>query len=584
MSPDVQTILRQLRRFVFIPGPPDRRLAGVGGDGVPKFSGPAALIACIALAVYGFGPAVREFFELVPARLTAPFDLEWMEGLMLVGARKLWQSGFLYSEPSFEYVPVIYPPMHFILLGIVVPFAPATQYVLGRVLSLIFLAITQVLLYRIFAPRYGRAAGVFMALIPLSYFPVSGFWLDLIRLDNLYIMFLFATIAVQVSRVGDRAKLVLTAAFYLAALFSKQSSIVLLPAFILYWVYRLRFAQALAQFVLIAGSFAVLFAYWQWNSEGRFWKFMWEIGASHGYFFGSFELALRAAVDQQWFAMQYLKRLVWLVPAGLVVAVVIGVRRILWWSRLRGAAKTPFIHPLQRIDLYLFTFACGMLVMAYLLATHVGSYWNNNLPALYGYSILAYLAARNLVYPAFWWARKNGYRLRVLAWLPLVALVWVSRAHYTTALRAHVPDPHVTPEMLRERQVFAALIREHGPVFFPAQPPETILGSSARPHYHFISLDDLRTGPYDLNARKFATPENLAPFRFLLSWNDEPEYPGFVRFPIEDLGLSPADLRVPAGGLFIAKYVYFRTGEAEQMLRELRAAVAEYRAPGETAE
>lgn len=574
-----------------LPGPPDLRFGSLvdrwfrKGRSQERVSRPGARAQAFAtaalagLAVYGFGPSMLEFLELVPARLAAQFEVEWMEGLMLVGARRLWETGILYPPPTFEYVPVIYAPMHFYFLGLVVPFAPTTQYVLGRCLSLIFLAITQILLYRIFAGRYGRPAGVFMALIPLSFYPVSGFWLDLIRIDNLYIMFLFATVAAQLSRVSDKSKLILTTLLFLAALFSKQSAIVILPAFIFYWVYRFRFGHALLQFILIAVGFFLVLMYWQYRTDGRFWKYMWEIGQSHGYFFGSFELALTAAIDQQWFAMSYLKRMVQFVPAAFAVAIWIGVRRVRWWLRAKPETRSEsLIHPLQVIDLYLVTFACGMLVMTYLLSTHAGSYWNNNLPALYGYVILAYLAVRTLVYPIFRILRMRGFGVRALAWLPLLTLLWMARIHYATPLRAHIPDPHLTLKMTQERQIFIELFRQHGPMFFPGQPAEGVLGSLAPPHYHYISLDDLRTGPYESVYKQLVTPEKLAPFRFLVSWRDAVTYPGFRRFPIGDVGIRYKALQGMAGGSFVALYIHLRTPGEQALLRELRDSVATTRA------
>ena len=45
-------------------------------------------------------------------RLHYPFDLEWMEGGMLLHADRVLKGEGIYVPPSMEFIPFIYPPLY----------------------------------------------------------------------------------------------------------------------------------------------------------------------------------------------------------------------------------------------------------------------------------------------------------------------------------------------------------------------------------------------------------------------------------------------------------------------------------------
>ena len=58
------------------------------------------------------------FLYTTLSRMFYPFDLEWMEGGMLVHGLRIMEGKQLYVEPSSEFIPFIYPPLYSWLLGI----------------------------------------------------------------------------------------------------------------------------------------------------------------------------------------------------------------------------------------------------------------------------------------------------------------------------------------------------------------------------------------------------------------------------------------------------------------------------------
>ena len=51
-------------------------------------------------------------------RIFYPFDLEWMEGGMLLHGLRVMEGKNLYVEPTSEFIPFIYPPLYSWLLAV----------------------------------------------------------------------------------------------------------------------------------------------------------------------------------------------------------------------------------------------------------------------------------------------------------------------------------------------------------------------------------------------------------------------------------------------------------------------------------
>ena len=70
----------------------------------------------------------------VAARVGHPYDLEWMEGGMLLHAMRVLEGQALYVEPTSDFIPFIYPPLyHWAVAGLGAIFG--LGYPVGRALS-----------------------------------------------------------------------------------------------------------------------------------------------------------------------------------------------------------------------------------------------------------------------------------------------------------------------------------------------------------------------------------------------------------------------------------------------------------------
>lgn len=126
---------------------------------------------------------VLEVVSTWARRAPYPFDLEWMEGGMLVHALRLLRHQPLYVRPTAEWIPYVYPPGYASLLATVFS-VTGIDYAPGRVLSMAgtLLAASAVVA---FGRRHGATGpGLAGAAVFLGTYRASGAFFDLVRPDG----------------------------------------------------------------------------------------------------------------------------------------------------------------------------------------------------------------------------------------------------------------------------------------------------------------------------------------------------------------------------------------------------------------
>ncbi len=213
------------------------------------------------------------------ARLPYPYDLEWMEGGMLAHAWRLQHGLPLYTKPSAEWIPFIYPPGYSAVLaaagsvfGLGAP--------LGRVVSLAGTALATGSIAAIVARHGGSlVVGLLAAACWLGTYPDGGAFFDLVRTEALGtgLLLCAAALALDGRRgMAEAGGLVLACAFL-----TKQN----LAAFglpLLVAITRRDGAAAGARFVATsAGPALLITGVLQWRTEGRFLMYLLDVPASH---------------------------------------------------------------------------------------------------------------------------------------------------------------------------------------------------------------------------------------------------------------------------------------------------------------
>ncbi len=112
--------------------------------------------------------------------------------------------------------------------------------------------------------------------------------------------------------------MIISSLLFVAALFGKQSSLVLVPALAIYWLIGGQILRAAQQMVLIALLTAGIILIAQLSSGGYVWEHVRLIGRSHGYYYNSLRVALTAHIQQQYLNRTYLDELQRWIIAGAI--------------------------------------------------------------------------------------------------------------------------------------------------------------------------------------------------------------------------------------------------------------------------
>jgi len=238
--------------------------------GAPRFrlhDVPPALAFLVALAA---------LLHAVAVRWTYPFDLEWIEGGLLVEALRLRQGLPLYVPPSAEFIPSIYPPLYPWLISVV----GEPSYAIGRAISalatLAAIAAGVGLVRRERLP-WGLALGG--AAIYVTCYDDAGTFFDLVRTDALAMGFL--ALSVWLVRGGTAARVACGGVLLACAFATKQSFAAFgLPLALWLALYRGR-GRALLFAGAAALPAAVLVSALEWSSGGWYLTYVAAVPRAH---------------------------------------------------------------------------------------------------------------------------------------------------------------------------------------------------------------------------------------------------------------------------------------------------------------
>jgi 4-amino-4-deoxy-L-arabinose transferase-like glycosyltransferase len=178
-----------------------------------------ALVVVVALSFLG------TFLYVTLRRIGYPFELEWMEGGTLDHVRRILGGEKIYVAPSIHFVPFIYTPLYFYVSAALSAIV-GTGFLAPRLVS--FIAALGCLAVIFLHAR--RLAGCWRpALASACFFAasyqLSGAWLDLARVDSLFLFFLLLAVHVQ-EAPATRRSFLLAGVWLSLAILTKQTALV----------------------------------------------------------------------------------------------------------------------------------------------------------------------------------------------------------------------------------------------------------------------------------------------------------------------------------------------------------------------
>jgi len=274
--------------------------------------GPVSRLRAAALLLSGLHLLVLA--ALFGLRIGHPYTLEWQEGAMVDQVARILTGLPLFVAPSLDFVPQIYAPLYFYVSALAcrilgVGFLPLRLVSVAASLGCL------ALIHRFVRRETGSAsAGWLAAGLFAGCYAISGAWLDIARVDSLFLFFTLSAIHVLRGDATTRGALFSGALFGLAFLTKQQGLVLALPFVIHEWVARgprqaAVFAVTLA--VGIGGS-TLLFQIW---TGGWYAFYLFTLPSGHEIF--------TPMIPGFWIA----DLLYPLAPACLVAAVCLGMRR-----------------------------------------------------------------------------------------------------------------------------------------------------------------------------------------------------------------------------------------------------------------
>lgn len=443
-------------------------------------------------------PAFEQLYTLGAAiahRIAYPYDLEWMEGGLLVHAQRIRDGFGIYGPPSVDFIPYLYTPLYPALLAM---FGPS--YVLGRAISVASLVgIGTVTFASLASRRHQHAtripavAGAILALgLFAAAYPFTKAWYDLVRADTFFLYAITAGISgmprwARTGRgLGGHARVAAGAAILALAFFAKQTGILYVAlggAIVLVLAWRRAFVYAAVAGVLGLG----LTALFDGSTNSWFWTYTSRIHRAHDF-----------NMDRFWGGFG---RILWQYP---IVTIIVGVGVVV--TAATWIVRREFPKPAGAFVLWTVTFLVSTLVGTIGIATE-WSVENAFIPAFL-HGALAAGAAVSAIYGC---ARLLvAGRGRALGeWTPAVlggavalALAW-SCWSTRWSWRAYAPTD---ADIAAGDKLVARLAHYDGLVWVPSHPWYGVMAGK-QPFVHRMGIKDVtRRQPH----RVIVVPPGLA--------------------------------------------------------------------------
>lgn len=307
-------------------------------------------------------------FFAVSGRLFYPFELEWMEGAMVIHVTRLLSSEDIYVRPSLDFVPFGYPALYYYVC-LPLAWIVGPGFTALRLISIVATIVTMAATYAIVSRRSGAAAGIIAAGVYAGTYPLSDGWFDLGRVDSLYVA-LLASVYLAATRASSTTSWAVCGVLAGAAFLAKQPAVLAIAPLGVYLLFTDRRAA-----VAFGGTFLAVAA-------------------------GCF-LAINVATEG-WYAYYVveLPRLRVGVSAGADRALSFWTEDLLpVWPALAAGMAAVFLTREWRHAAML----TGLFVAAWISRLEGGAWNNTVMPAYFGASVLLGLSLqRGLRWPTAW--------------------------------------------------------------------------------------------------------------------------------------------------------------------------------------
>ncbi|MGM0595599.1 MAG: hypothetical protein ACQES9_01030 [Myxococcota bacterium] len=260
--------------------------------------------------------AIFIIFSFIPVlyqRFYYPLDLEWMESGMLIHIQRILEGKPLFVKPGVNFIPFAYTPLYYYVTSFFSLFF-GLDYQIARAVSLFSLLGSFFFAFLIFRNYYFSkqfqknlfcfaSAVIFLGLL-LSNFIFSGSWLDLARVDTLFLFLLLSSFYFTAEKKSISSA-VISGFLISMAFWTKQTAFpyIIITGGWLLVVSRRRFAAYTAVVTTLCGLGVLL---WNSYSDNWLWFYIRKIHQNHSFnvhiFFKTSPLQLLKREYLLWFS------------------------------------------------------------------------------------------------------------------------------------------------------------------------------------------------------------------------------------------------------------------------------------------
>lgn len=363
-------------------------------DTPPLIFGQTRLIACCLMLPGLYFIAL--FVYVVLQRIHYPLELELIEGSTVNHALRILHGEALYQKPAFEFTPNLYTPF-FYYCGAAISSVMGIGFFSVRLVSVLAaLATFIVIAMFVYRETTSRVAAFTAAGMYAATYAASGGWMDLARVDSLFLVLLLMAIY-WMRYAKDTTGIMISAILFVLAFYTKQSALIAAAPLMLYAM--LAPAQNVNRFLLpfvLGGLLLCSLGLADWLTGRWFTYYTLVMPAGHP--------------DNPNNVREF-----WRHDLILVMPVAIGCALLLIVERM--------IKKSHKDALFFALFLFAMVMMAYLTRINKGGYYNNLMPA---YAALAILLGIFVGKVWMLFSAKNSLSITAL----LVAMIVVVYAQF----------------------------------------------------------------------------------------------------------------------------------------------------------
>jgi hypothetical protein len=188
-----------------------------------------ALLLWYILALVSIG-YIALFLALACIRLRFPYELEWIEGAKIDQMRWILSGRPLYGPPDIHFIPFAYTPLYFYLSAGLMKWM-GIGFAAPRLISILSTSGCFLLIYLIVHKDDDHPIpGIIAAGIYAASFALTGDWMDLAKVDSLFMLLILAAFYSSLARSGAVMS-VISGILFALAYFTKQLALPVILVF-----------------------------------------------------------------------------------------------------------------------------------------------------------------------------------------------------------------------------------------------------------------------------------------------------------------------------------------------------------------